>query len=346
MFKKNVSILIFSMLILSVLVNSYEFELKINDSINIKDKTVTVVNIGMGGIIVDVDNEEKTINIDDSEGFDDVFIIPKELFYVKEKDERFVVIDFCEKKEEACNNVDDDCDGKVDENLKRKCGVAKGICKQGTQTCKEGEWGYCIDAVYAQEEICNDLDDDCDGEIDENLERECGNSPLIGLCRNGMQECIEGNWTECKGLIYPKPEDCNGIDDDCDGEIDEDLKKKCGESGVGACTMSFAECKKGKWQDCDSVLPTDEICDGIDNNCNGEIDEELFESCGITDEGECMFGQKRCIKGKWTKCLGSIEPLEELCDKKDNDCNGIIDDNCKEQGIFSRIFGFFTNIFS
>lgn len=86
----------------------------------------------------------------------------------------------------------------------------------------------------------------------------------------------------------------------------------------------------------------EEICDNIDNNCDGQIDEgnvciecnhEQVEQmpCG-TNMGACVQGimTRVCqngIWGPWSECVGEVGPSPEICDGKDNDCNGQIDDN-------------------
>jgi len=68
-------------------------------------------------------------------------------------------------------------------------------------------------------------------------------------------------------------ESCNKIDDDCDGEIDEDwptLRQTCGQ---GICTGLFVCSEDGKIAECDGAPPESEICDGKDNDCNGQVDE-------------------------------------------------------------------------
>jgi len=125
--------------------------------------------------------------------------------------------------DETCNGKDDDCDGSVDERVTRNCGTSEGICEQGTQTCDGGEWGDCEDATDPEEnESCDGRDDDCDGSVDEGLERNCGQSE--GICAQGTQTCDGGEWGSCQGNIGPSSEMCDGADNDCDGSTDEGVQ--------------------------------------------------------------------------------------------------------------------------
>ncbi|MBW2963906.1 putative metal-binding motif-containing protein [Candidatus Woesearchaeota archaeon] len=70
-------------------------------------------------------------------------------------------------------------------------------------------------------EICNSIDDDCDNNVDDHLNRACGLTNT-GICSFGTEQCINGNWTGCTAIL-PSSEMCgNGLDDDCDGGVDED----------------------------------------------------------------------------------------------------------------------------
>lgn len=134
-------------------------------------------------------------------------------------------------EEERCNGRDDDCDDEIDEGLgTRSCSAGVGACESfGAESCTSGE--MICDAVPGTPavEICDGLDNDCDGVPDEGddgepLRRECypgADAELEFGCQAGTQECRAGAWTVCDGAVTPTAEICNGLDDDCDGSVDE-----------------------------------------------------------------------------------------------------------------------------
>jgi hypothetical protein len=235
---------------------------------------------------------------------------------------------------ETCNNIDDNCNGSVDEGLTRPttCGVGACSGNTGIETCNAGTWGNdtCdpFAGAAANDATCNGVDDDCNGIADEDYvatNTTCGS----GVCAStGQLICENGSLHDtCKaGSPTGNDDNCNGIDENCSGTADENYTPTLTTCGIGACASTgHLICSGGSLVDtCATGQPQPESCDGIDNNCNGVIDENLIQQCGVSAIGACEYGEQTCVNGSWSTCVGSIDPTPEICDGVDNDCDGVL----------------------
>ena len=238
---------------------------------------------------------------------------------------------------EVCNGIDDDCDGLTDEGNPgggASCGSAVGSCRRGVQTCTAGAL-VCTGGVTAIAETCNNLDDNCNGLIDDGNPgggASCGSS--VGACRAGAQTCTAGVLA-CVGDIGPRAEICDGVDNNCNGTVDEGNPgggATCG-SAIGACRTGTLTCSAGGLVCTGSLAPAVETCNGIDDDCDGTVDDGIASpgSCGVST-GECDLGVQRCVGGAFV-CTGNVGPVTELCDGRDNDCDGSTDEGNPGGGV-------------
>jgi hypothetical protein len=232
-------------------------------------------------------------------------------------------------KPEACNGVDDDCNGLVDDGLgSTTCGV--GACQVSVQNCVNGVTQTCVPGAPGVE-ICDGLiDDDCDGVVDNGCACVDGQTQScytgapstlgVGVCQSGVQTCVAGQWGACAGEITPSVESCDGLDNDCNGQVDDGLGQTV--CGIGACQVTTPNCLNGLPQACAPRAPGVETCDGIDNDCNGLVDDDLpVITCGV---GACRNTVPSCVNGQAQTCVPGA-PGPEVCDGIDNDCDGTID---------------------
>lgn len=257
----------------------------------------------------------------------------------------------CEPPIERCNGLDDDCDGVADNgfDIGLPCdGTDTDLCEDGVFVCAaEGTTHVCSDDGAGISEACNGDDDDCDGVVDEGNPGGGGacytGSPSstagIGTCHGGTLLCTGGALV-CDGEVTPAPmEECDTLDDDCDGTTDEgwDVGLPCDGGDMDLCEEGAYYCSLTSGRQCsDTSGDSEEICEGHDNDCDTLIDEtwpELGSSCysGSSGEGigECHAGTFVCdasTGGTSTVCEGEVTPRLEICNSRDDDCDGRTDE--------------------
>ncbi|MBI2559480.1 S8 family serine peptidase [Candidatus Woesearchaeota archaeon] len=184
---------------------------------------------------------------------------------------------------EDCNGIDDDCNGITDDNLVAPlCENQIGVCSGSTKSCGGfsgwlacGAANYGIDYQFNESSCFDNLDNDCDGLTDINDFNclVCIDNDNDGYGTN----CALGN--DCNdndNTVNPGASDsnCNNIDNNCDGQIDEAYVSTPTNCGTGACASSGQLlCQSGALVNtCTPGTPSNEVCNNIDDDCNGVID--------------------------------------------------------------------------
>jgi hypothetical protein len=286
---------------------------------------------------------------------------------------------------EICDGVDNNCDGNIDEGVTTRYFLdgdmdGFGDSQAVVEACSSPP-GYvtigsdCNDANNAifpgASEVCNEVDDDCDGAIDEDLAfglyldadgdgHGDPNHPLTDCTDSTGYVFYNDDCDDTDANRHPfNDELCDGIDNNCDGRIDEtgnlSFYADIDEDGFGddntrvqACTQPAGYITTGG--DCDDINPlihptADEYCNNIDDDCDGSVDEFSIDAptwyYDIDGDG---YGSAFIISNDCNQPIGyTAEDLDcddtratvnpdalEVCNSLDDDCSGLIDDNATD----------------
>lgn len=288
---------------------------------------------------------------------------------------------------EVCNSIDDDCDGTADNNpidgatyyedadgdgfgnatsFVTACSPVAGYVTDDSD-CDDTDAGINPNAA----EVCNGLDDDCDGLVDNNPTDgtqyyEDADGDGFGNSGSTVLACAlpEGyvtNDADCDdndASINPNaPEVCNGLDDDCDGTVDNNPTdgitywEDADADGYGAGDATVLACSPPPGYadnnlDCDdtdaSINPgASEFCNGLDDDCDGTADNnpvdggQYYEDADADGYGSSSSPLLACSppSGYVTNDFdcddtdSDINPgATEICDSVDNDCDALVDE--------------------
>ncbi|MCB9785380.1 MAG: hypothetical protein H6744_01690 [Deltaproteobacteria bacterium] len=262
---------------------------------------------------------------------------------------------------ETCDFKDQDCDGQTDEDFKvagkftttPHCGTCGNDCTNKIQH-GTGKCGGTANAPVCVVESCDE------GYVEIN-DFQCELPPQIGCqacatdsnCFGGTCATLDGAKVclqPCSDLgacpdsytcveLSPGLNRCEPLSGSCaclDG--DAGATRSCSRQNAAGTCFGQQLCEPDiGWGDCSAKTPSEEICDGTDNDCNGFADDGLLQGQVCQNDlpgvGSCA-GVQLCLGAAGYSCQGP-QPRPETCDFKDEDCDGATDEDFKVGGAFT-----------
>ena len=241
---------------------------------------------------------------------------------------------------EVCNAIDDDCDASIDEGFDvdgdgvTTCGV-DGVLATADDDCDDS-----VATTYpGAPEVCNDNNDDCDGESDEGFDSDGDGVTTCGV--DGIFGTADDDCDDASATTYPGATDVpdDGIDQDCSG-TDTIICYWDGDgdnvgsypvlASDGSCAGNGESAVSGDCDDADAtVFPgATELCNGADEDCDIAIDEDFDADGDGYPIGASCTVTVDCDDGD-----AAINPgATEVCDGFDNNCDGSIDEEVDADG--------------
>ncbi|MES2640058.1 MAG: putative metal-binding motif-containing protein [Myxococcota bacterium] len=289
---------------------------------------------------------------------------------------------------EACNDRDDDCDGASDEPDAADAstwyadgdGDTFGDATSATRSC-DAPTAYVSDASDCDDEVattfpgaaerCDDVDQDCDGALDEDAvdaatyyadaDADGFGDPAVSMAACDVPSGYGTDARDCddtRAGVHPgATETCDDVDQDCDGAVDDaaiDAATWYGDmdsDGFGGLTSTLAACDApagylATATDCDDTAATThpgapETCDGADDDCDGATDEDAVDEgtwfLDLDGDGYgnpavtvTACGAPAGYVANGTDCADDDADVfpgaEERCDEVDNDCDALTDE--------------------